>query len=72
MATYKEIEREARACSGGRIRTVKSCWIADAKERCGLPVRRAPNRVGSDRRVPCPQSVFPYIRRALKRLGAIE
>ena len=69
MATYKEIQtyiREKHGCS------VKTCWIAHAKELCGLPVSYAPNRISSaTRKFPCPPDKLPYIEDAFRRFGMI-
>ena len=68
MATYEEIKREVekdiKSCP-------KSCWIADVKEQCGLPVRKAWNRIGKGRTNPCPAGKIKPIRDALKKLGMI-
>ena len=37
-------------------KSVKTCWIAHCKELKGLPVRRAPNRIGETRIAPCEDS----------------
>lgn len=69
MATYKEIQKFVKAKYGF---VPKTCWIADVKERAGLPVRRAWNRVGDERKVPCPSGKVEYIWDALKHFGMIE
>ncbi|MDY0138847.1 MAG: hypothetical protein RBR50_04025 [Candidatus Izemoplasmatales bacterium] len=52
MATYKAIQnyiKDKYNCS------VKTCWIADMKEQCGISTRKAPNRISESKRVyPCP------------------
>lgn len=52
MATYKAIQnyiKDKYNCS------VKTCWIADMKEQCGITTRKAPNRISESRRAyPCP------------------
>ena len=66
MATYKAIQREVAARDGF---VPETCWIADMKERDGLPVRRAWNRRGDRRERPCPPEKREAIRRAVRRLG---
>lgn len=52
MATYKAIQnyiKDKYNCS------VKTCWIADMKEKSGIITRTAPNRISEAERVyPCP------------------
>lgn len=38
---YKKIIKYIKEKYG---RSVKTCWIADMKERCGLPVKKAPKQ----------------------------
>lgn len=68
MATYKEIQNEARNIGG---KTVKTCWIADIKEREGLSVRRSWNRQGRDRKNPCPEDKKLLIKGAMRNLGML-
>lgn len=53
VETYKQIQdyiKEKYHCS------VKTCWIADMKEKCGIITRTAPNRISEEKRVhPCPE-----------------
>jgi hypothetical protein len=63
MPTYKEVQRRVKEDTG---RVVKTCWIADVKQRVGLKPRRAPNRDGIDRKDPCPPEFFEPIRKALE------
>lgn len=51
MATYDQTRQDVWRHSGF---DPKTCWIAHVKELHGLPVRRASNRRGSAREVPCP------------------
>lgn len=52
--------------------SVKTCWIADVKERCGLPMRKAPNRINPNVRTnPCPDRYVEIIRDAFKYFGMI-
>ena len=46
MATYRQISDWVRDKYGFVPTT---CWIAHAKEAQGIPVRRAPNRLGKGR-----------------------
>jgi hypothetical protein len=61
MATYNEIQQWIIKKYGY---TVKSCWIADVKEKCGLPMRVSPNRKGKNRLHPCPQNRIKPIKDA--------
>jgi len=45
MATYAEISDFVKKRYG---KTVKTCWIAHAKEKCGLKPKKAPNRKGKN------------------------
>ena len=45
----------------------KTCWIADVKERCGFPVKPAPNRLNKNKRKhPCPANKVFAIRQAFR------
>ena len=66
MATYAEIQNFVAEHDGF---VPKSCWIADVKEELGLPVRRAWNRRGDRREVPCPAAKREAISRALRALA---
>jgi len=69
MATYREIQNYIKQKYGF---VPETCWIAHAKEKCGIPIRPAPNRIYVDKRVrPCPEDKFPAIREALKHFGMI-
>ena len=63
MATYKEIQDFVKEKFGF---TPKTCWIADVKEQCGLKVRKAWNRQGKQRQVPCPKQKVKAIKAALR------
>jgi len=52
--------------------TPSTCWIADAKEKCGLKVPPAWNRASKQRKNPCPPDKFPAIREAFKYFGMIK
>jgi len=69
MATYAEIGNYAQRRYG---RTVKTCWIAHAKELNGLPLRTAPNRMpGTARKYPCPAWDRPLIEEAMRQFGIL-
>jgi hypothetical protein len=66
IVTYKEIQayvKDKYGCS------VKTCWIAHAKELAGLPVKSAPNRISKDFRTnPCPDDKKEIILDAFRYL----
>ena len=69
MATYKQIQNfvQEHHCVN-----VQTCWIAHMKEKCGLPRRKAPNRISEDSRVkPCPPEYEKYIEDAYKHFRNI-
>ncbi len=66
MATYKEIQSEVKAQYGF---VPKSCRIADVKERMGLQPRKAANRLGAERMVPCPPNRVEFIASVIRRLN---
>lgn len=69
MATYKEIQEYVKE---KYKTTIKTCWIADMKEKLGLPKRNAPNRISEDSRLyPCPVECEKYIEDAFKHFGMI-
>jgi len=68
MATYKQIQSWVRQRYGFLPET---CWIADCKEKNGLEVRRAPNRAGAGRMVPCPDDKREAIEEAFRYFGMI-
>ena len=49
----------------------KSCWIAHAKELCGLNVRKSWNRRSDQRKYPCPEDKLVAIKDALKNFGLL-
>ena len=69
MATYKQMERYIRKTYGF---VPKSCWIAHMKEKCNLPVKRAWNRAGGTRVIPCPTDKESAIISAFKHFGLIK
>ncbi len=62
MATYEQITEYLKNIG---VRGIKGCYIAHAKEKCGIPVRRSWRRTGK-RMIPCPDSKFIYIQRAFR------
>jgi len=68
MATYNEIQQWIKKKYGY---TEKSCWIADIKSQCGLPMRTAHNRKGKNRRYPCPQNRIKPIKDAFRHFRMI-
>jgi len=68
MGIYRRVQKDVKKHDGY---IPKSCWIAHMKEKCGLPVRTAWNRVGAVRQVPCPAGKQNSIRASFKRLGII-
>ena len=69
MANYKEIADYVKTTYQY---TPKSCWIADVKERCGLCVKRAPNRISEKRTNPCPENKVASIKAALRHFNMIR
>ncbi|MDL1956657.1 MAG: hypothetical protein LWW95_06390 [Candidatus Desulfofervidus auxilii] len=48
--------------------TFKTCYIAQVKEELNLPVRKAWNREGKQRKVQVPLGLKEYIKKAIKML----
>jgi hypothetical protein len=69
MATYKQIQDYVKEKKGF---TVKSWWIADVKEQCGLNPKVSPNRISRTRRQnPCPPEKVEAIKEALRNYNII-
>lgn len=69
MATYKEIQEYVKMNFGY---IPKTCWIAHAKEICGLSPKIANNRNDINKRVfPCPAEKQSEIKKAFKHFGMI-
>jgi hypothetical protein len=68
-ATYQEIQKWVESQFGF---TPETCWIADCKELCGLPLGEAPNRRGDERAKPCPPEKRPAIRKAFQHFGMMD
>ncbi len=62
IPTYKEIQAAVKSKYGF---VPKSCWIADVKEKMGLPVKRSHRRKG-ERMHPCPVTKQKYIEVAIR------
>ena len=67
-ATYAEIQKYVETKHG---KVVKTCWIAHAKEQCGLHPTKATNRQGKKRLFPCPDEKFVWIKGAFKHFNMI-
>ena len=64
MATYRDIRVYVLKKYGF---VPETCWIAHAKELCGIPVRKASNRIDPNKRLnPCPKDKLPSIRDAFE------
>ena len=50
------------------LQGVKDCYIADAKRKLGLPVRRADTRIGDEPKYPCPDCKLPIIKKVIKEM----
>lgn len=68
MVTYEEIQSYVKGKYGFEPKT---CWIADVRELCNLPVRKAWNRQGEKRTNPCPGDKINCIKDAFKHFGII-
>ena len=62
MTFNKEVQFRVRLHAGF---VPRASWIADVKEQLGMPVRRAPKRVG-ERKHPCPPEKREAIVAALR------
>lgn len=69
MATYIQIQEWVKQKYGF---IPKTCWIADVKQKKGIHVHKAPNRIGMDRVYPCPTEKEKPIVEALKHFGMIK
>jgi len=66
-ATYAEIQDYVRKKYG---KVVKTCYIAHAKEICGLNPKRSKQRPGK-RMYPCPDDKLPWIKDAFSHFKMI-
>jgi len=69
MNIYDRIQEYVKSKYGFKP---KSCWIAHAKELCGIPVRRAWNRQGEKRKEKCPDNKLPAIKDAFEYFGMLK
>ena len=67
MATYTEIQNYVKKKHG---KVVKTCWIAHAKEICGLEPKKSHRRFGK-RVYPCPDNKLLWIKDAFKNFNMI-
>ncbi len=64
MATYKEIQEYVK--NNYKV-SIKTCWIADIKEKYNLITKTAPNRISQSKRMhPCPIKHQAKIEEAFK------
>jgi hypothetical protein len=63
--SYEDVQNYVRKRHGY---VAKTCWIAHAKELCGLPVRKAHHRTGR-RAYPCPPDKLKDIKEAFRHVG---
>lgn len=68
IATYKQIQAYVEEQYGF---IPKTCWIADAKEKAGLKVRRAWNRASDERKNPCPPQKLNALMNAFRHYKMI-
>jgi len=69
MATYPQIREYVY--KEFRVRGIKDCHIAHAKEMCKIPVRISWRRQGQ-RKVPCPRDKLPYLERTFRHFGMMS
>jgi len=67
MTTYLEIQEYVKK---KHDRTIKSCWIAHAKEICGLNPRHSHRRMGK-RVCLCPNEKLIWIKEAFRHFKMI-
>lgn len=67
IATYSEIQEYVKTKYG---KVVKTCWIAHAKEICGLNPTKSHRRLGA-RVYPCPDEKLVWIKDAFKHFKMI-
>ena len=69
MATYKQINDWIKS---NYDFTVKTCWIAHAKEICDIPVKQSHNRSDPNVRTkPCPNEKLVYIKKAFEHFNMV-
>ncbi|MEM7716717.1 MAG: hypothetical protein AAF349_24680 [Cyanobacteria bacterium P01_A01_bin.68] len=68
--TYKQIQDYIQ---NKYDKTIKTCWIAHAKELCGLPLKSSPRSQSNKPRVhPCPNWALPLIKEAFDYFKTID
>jgi hypothetical protein len=65
MGTYRDLQILVKRTHD---RVMQPCWIADMKEKNGLPLR-LPRRRSGPRVKPCPDKWRPVIEDAMRKLG---
>jgi hypothetical protein len=68
VATYQGIQGWIKEHHGF---AAQACWIADVKERRGLPTPMAPNRLTTNPAKPCPPDKVSAIDAALRHFGMV-
>jgi hypothetical protein len=63
--TYKAVIEWVKEHKGYTI--YHTCWIAHVKEQMGYPMRKAHNRKGPGRVMPCPSAKVSDIQEALEK-----
>ncbi len=71
MATYKKIQKWVGQKYGYSASTVKTCYIAHCKELAGMKLRRARNRKGDTRAIPCPEKFKEPIFEAFRHFNML-
>jgi hypothetical protein len=70
LATYKRIQKYIK--ERHRL-SVKTCWIADAKEKLGLEVIASKNKIlENGRKYPCPSAKLSLIKEAFMHFYMIS
>ena len=69
MATYNQIQQFVKDTYNF---VPKTCWIAHVKELSGIPVKRAPNRIGVSRKNPCPGNKIESIQESFRHFGMMK
>lgn len=71
IATYAEIKEWIKNKYPNTV-VVQTCWIAEVKVICGIPIKPAPNRINEERVKPCPDDMIDIIKDAFCNLNIIE
>ena len=68
VPTYKSIIEYSKK-NYPDLRVIQTCWIAETKEKMGLPIRKANNRTNNcSRKRVCPKEILPHIRMVIEVL----